>query len=274
MSANRVRRLIVNADDFGLTPDVNRGIVEACRRGVLRSTTLMANGGAFADAVALAKQEPKLDVGAHLVLVGGESVARPGVVQPRTVGQLLRGLPSRDEIEAELAAQMEKIQDAGVRITHVDTHKHTHLLPRVLDAVVAVARRYGTPWVRRPFDLPLTAAASGSPFGRRVVSRCLRPLDRRFQKKLSAAGLRSTDYFAGFQITGLYRAGELAQLIRALPEGTTELMTHPGFCGAELRAMPTRLKESRERELEALVSADVLAAVEEAGVEIASFDQP
>ena len=83
MSANRVRRLIVNADDFGLTPDVNRGIVEACRRGVLRSTTLMANGGAFADAVALAKQEPKLDVGAHLVLVGGESVARPGVVGER-----------------------------------------------------------------------------------------------------------------------------------------------------------------------------------------------
>ncbi len=265
------RRLIVNADDFGFTRDVNRGIVEAYRRGILRSTTLMANGAAFQDAVALSRSEPGLDIGAHLVLVGGCSVAEPGRRLPSTVGGLLARLPSRQEIERELSAQVEKILDAGIVITHLDAHKHAHLLPPVLDAVLAVAQRYGVAWVRRPFDAPLTAAAAGAPWRRRLLSRCLRPLHRAFERKLAAGRLRSTDHFAGFQLTGLYRAPELVRLIHALPQGTTELMCHPGFCGSELETAPTRLKQSREQELEALTSEEVQRAVVEAGVELCGF---
>ena len=267
-------RLIVNADDFGFTRDVNRGIVDACRNGILRSTTLMANGGAFEDAVELARANPGLDVGVHLVLVGGRSVARQDEALPASVGELVwrvaRGWP-REAIEEELVAQVEKIQAAGIRPTHVDAHKHTHLLPRVLEAVVRVAERYGIPWVRKPFDIPLTAAAGPAPATRRWVHRSFRGLRAGFDRRIAERGLRATDHFAGFQITGLYRARELAALIRALPDGATELMCHPGYCTEELRAASTRLKESREQELEALVSDEARAAVAERGITLSGF---
>jgi len=270
----QMRRLIVNADDFGFTPDVNQGIVEARRRGILRSTTLMANGDAFDDAVRLARESPDLDVGVHLVLVGGESVAQPGRPLPESVPNLLRGLWSawtRSAVEAEFAAQIERIEAAGIRPTHLDTHKHTHMLPSVLEAVIAVSRRYEIPWIRRPFDLPLTTAKGSAPQARRILSSALRPLSRRLGRRLSESEARTTDHFAGFQMTGFYDASSLAALIESLPEGTTEFMCHPGVCGPQLRAAKTRLKESREQELRALTSAEALDAVRRAGVELCGF---
>ena len=266
-----MRRLIVNADDFGFTSDVNRGIIEAYRGGVLRSTTLMANGAAFDDAVEAARAEPGLDVGAHLTLVDGASLSKPGERLPETVGALLLRRPSRAELDREIEAQIAKIAAAGVRISHLDTHKHTHLWPRVLDAVLAAARRHGIRWVRRPFDLPLTAAAARAPWKRRAVNRLLRSFEDGFQRRTQGTGVRTTDAFAGFQLTGDYDGRELAELIRRLPEGVTEFMCHPGRCGEPLRAARTRLKESRERELAALTSDAVRRAVEEAGVETTSF---
>ncbi len=130
----------MNADDFGFTPDVNEGIVEAHRRGILTATTLMANGAAFDDAVRLVRETPALDIGCHLVLIGGTSLVS-GKAFPTTVGQLLAAL-ARREIRPyeELKAQVGKIVGAGLRPTHLDTHKHTHLAPSVLDAVARLAR--------------------------------------------------------------------------------------------------------------------------------------
>ena len=269
-----MRRLIINADDFGFTRGVNAGIVEACRSGALRATTLMANGTAFEDAVDLARQTPGLDVGCHLVLVGGESVAPPFEPLPQSMRALLWQLAgglSAGVIEREFSAQVEKILAAGLQPTHLDTHKHTHLAPPVLEAVLRVARRYAIPWIRRPFDVRLRAARGRAPLRRRVLNRVLRPLRGRFARRISAHGGRATDHFAGFQITGGYQARHLAALIRALPEGLTEFMCHPGHCDYELRTAPTRLTESRETELEALLSQEVRAALEETGVELTSF---
>lgn len=243
-----IRRLVVNADDFGFTRDVNAGIIEAYQHGILRSTTLMANGGAFGDAVQLARENPGLDIGCHLVLVGGLSVARAGASLPASVGGLLRalalrGIPAHDE----LAAQVRRILDAGLHPTHLDTHKHTHLLPPVLDAVARISEEYGIPWVRRPLDFPL-CGKPGAPWRKRVTSRCFGLLRPRFDTVLERHGCRTTDYFAGFGITGRIRALELVEIVRQLPSGTTELMCHPGRCGPESRAAHTRLKESREDE--------------------------
>jgi predicted glycoside hydrolase/deacetylase ChbG (UPF0249 family) len=260
------RRLIVNADDFGFTRDVNLGIVEAHRRGILTAATLMANGPAFEHAVELARENPGLDVGCHLVLVGGKSVANPARKLPGTVRRL--GLAMGAWMEHELEAQVERILAAGLRPSHLDTHKHTHFAPPVLKAVCRIAQRYGIPWVRRPFDLPLVAAAS---LRLRAVNAALRPLRTPFDRTLRRYGCRTTDYFAGFQITGRFRAGELAALIRALPDGLTEFMCHPGYYTEELRSAPTRLKESRAEELAALISGEVRRAVEEAGVRLVSF---
>ena len=258
-----MKYLIPNADDFGYTRDVNEGIVHAHRAGILTATTLMATGAQFDHAVVLARENPGLDVGVHLVLVGSDGF--PPTVA-RLIGEIARG---RIRIYDELSAQVRKVLQAGIRPSHLDTHKHTHLLPPVLDAVARIASEFQIPWVRRPFDLPLTSG--GVPWQRRMVSRGLGFARARFHRVLTRQGCRTTDHFAGFQITGQYNAAELAQLIRELPEGVTEFMCHPGFCTAELRASRTRLKESRRRELDALTSAEVRAAVEESNVVLARY---
>ena len=135
-----MKYLITNADDFGFTRDVNEGIVHAHRHGILTATTLMATGPAFDHAVELARENPALDVGVHLVLVGSEGY-------PSTVARLVASL-GRMRIYDELARQVGKVVDAGIRPTHLDTHKHTHLLPPVLEAVARLSEEFKIPWVR------------------------------------------------------------------------------------------------------------------------------
>ena len=256
---------MVNADDFGFTRDVNEGIAEAHHRGILTSATLMATGSAFQHAVALAKETPGLDIGCHLVLVGSPPY-------PETVPQLIQALALRRiRAREEFAWQIRKILDAGLRPTHLDTHKHTHLLPPVLDAVVEISTEFRIPWVRRPFDFPFQTGGIG--WKTRAANRAMTAVRGRFERILRRAGCRFTDHFAGFRLTGNYGAASLAALIRLLPEGSTEFMCHPGRCGEELRFASTRLKESREAELRALTAPEVRAAIEEAGVKLVSFAQ-
>src|SRR6266849_3504448 len=153
------KRLVVNADDFGFTRDVNQGIIEAHQRGILTATTLIANGDAFEDGVRLARENPGLDLGAHLVLIGGRMLSAPDAELPASIPKLLAAIATRRiHIYEELSAQVRRIRDTGIRLTHLDTHKHTHLAPPVLDAVARVAEEFGIQWVRRAIDLPLTAA--------------------------------------------------------------------------------------------------------------------
>jgi chitin disaccharide deacetylase len=258
-----LKRLIVNADDFGFTRDVNAGIVRAHRCGILTATTLMANGAAFDDAVRLARENPRLDVGCHLVLVGA-----PGL--PATTARLIQALMLRRiHVYEELVRQVRRIMDAGIRPSHLDTHKHTHLLPPVLDAVARIAEEFGIRWVRRPFDFPLSANGAG--FGKRTVSRSFGVVRRRFERVLREHHCLTTDHFAGFQITGKYDAAELSRLIARLPEGATEFMCHPGLCTQELRSTRTRLKESREEEIRALTSETVRAAIDAANVKLTTY---
>ena len=258
-----MKRLIVNADDFGFTRDVNQGIVDAHRDGILTATTLMATGGAYDDAVRLARETPSLDIGCHLVLVGSAPF-------PASIARLAQAVALRRiHVYDELRRQVARIVDAGLQPTHLDTHKHTHLLPPVLDAVARLSEEFHIPWVRRPFDFPLYAG--GASWTKRTVSRAMTTVRGRFARVLEQRGCKSTDHFAGFQITGHYDATSLAALIRALPDGTTEFMCHPGRCTAELQAARTRLKESREQELRALTSMEVREALREAGVDLVNY---
>ena len=256
-----MKYLVTNADDFGFTRDVNEGIVHAHREGILTSTTLMATGVEFEHAVGLARENPTLDIGVHLVLVGSDGF-------PPTVPHLIAAVTAgRVRIYDELVKQVRKIVDAGIQPTHLDTHKHTHLLPPVLDAVARISEEFRIPWVRRPFDLPVTGAA----WKPRLTSKSFAVVRRRFHRVLEGHGCRTTDHFAGFQITGTFDAAQLAKLLRELPEGSTEFMCHPGFCTSELQAARTRLKESRRRELDALTSPEARAALVESGVTLRSY---
>ncbi|MGH9663308.1 MAG: ChbG/HpnK family deacetylase, partial [Bryobacteraceae bacterium] len=198
------------------------------------------------------------------------SVLDPRRNLPYTVGELLRSVVvGRLRIYDELAAQAGRIVEAGVRPTHLDTHKHTHLLPPVLEAVARISRDFAVPWVRRPFDFPLQPGRV--PWTKRVVSGAFGAARGRFHRVLTGYGCRTTDHFAGFQITGRFGPAELAQLIHALPEGTTEFMCHPGYCGTELQAASTRLKQSREAELRALTSPEAQAAIRDAAVDLVNY---
>jgi predicted glycoside hydrolase/deacetylase ChbG (UPF0249 family) len=265
------KQLVVNADDFGFTRDVNRGIVDAHRRGILTAATLMVNGAAFDDAVRLARETPTLDIGCHLVLVGGNSPLT-GKPFPLTVAKLLAALMRREiRPYEELAAQVRIVVGAGIRPSHLDTHKHTHLAPPVLDAVARISEEFGIRWVRRPFDFPLGALRGAVSPVTRIVNDTLGLLRHRVHRVLQRHGCRMTDHFAGFQITGKFHTPELVQLLDRLPAGSTELMCHPGYCESELRGARTRLKESREHELEALTAAETKAALERNGVDLVGY---
>lgn len=250
-----MKRLLINADDFGFTRDVNAGIVHAHREGILAAATLMATGGAFEDAVRLTRENPSLDVGCHLVLVQGRSLVT-GLPFPDSVPELLWRLAlGQIEIETELRAQIEKIVAAGIRPTHLDSHKHTHIVPAVFRAVARLAREFQVPYVRLPLDANL-------PFG---------PARRYYRGVANKLGARTTDHFLGFRLTGSFTEETFGAALRRLPSGTTEFMCHPGHLGAELKQAKTRLKESRVRELEALTSPRIRALVTELGIELASF---
>ena len=258
-----MKRLIVNADDFGFTRDVNAGIVHAHREGILTSTTLMANGDAFDDAVRLSREVPTLDVGCHLVLVQGKSLitGRPFPEKPQDV---LIALARRDyDPYREFRTQIEKILDAGVKPTHLDSHKHTHIVPKVFRAVVRLAHEFRIPYVRLPIDTTLPLPQATRRLLRRYYARLARDYD-----------VRMTDHFMGFRLTGSLTEQTLAVALRLLPEGTTEFMCHPGYLGSELRSAITRLKESRERELEALTSRTVRDVMAEESIHLAAFCSP
>jgi predicted glycoside hydrolase/deacetylase ChbG (UPF0249 family) len=248
------RAVIFNADDFGFTRGVNEGIVHCHVHGVLGATTLMANGDAFDHAVHLARENPTLDVGCHLVLVQGVSLAT-GKALPATparlVSALLRG--SMD-VGAELRAQVERILNAGLRPLHLDTHKHTHLHPQVFGHVVRIAQRYGIPFVRLPADQAF-GAITGT-FQRRMIER---------------ARLSATDHFTGFRLTGRLTEETMLAELRDLRPGTTEFMCHPGFVTPELDAAATRLKESRASEMEALTSPSVRAFLDDEQISVTNY---
>ena len=251
-----IRQLIVNADDFGFTRDVNAGIVHSHTHGILSATTLMANGDAFEDAVRLAREAPALDVGCHLVLIQGSSLVT-GDALPENWRALLQALATgKLDVEAELRAQIQKIVAAGIRPTHLDTHKHTHVHPAVFKTVLRLAREFGVPFVRLPFDtgwLPV------------------RPLNLLFRRKLHRSGLRATDHFTGFLLTDTLTSETLSAALGRLPSGSIEFMCHPGYLGEELRRAPSRLKEARVRQLEALTSPAIRTRLAELQIKLTNY---
>jgi hopanoid biosynthesis associated protein HpnK len=284
-----MKRLIVNADDFGVTRGVNRGIIRCFRDGIVTSTTIMANGDAFDDAVELARANPELGVGVHLVLIGGRALAPREQVRrlagedgklPKTVKSLILKASARliraSEIEAEVRAQIERVCAAGITPTHVDSHKHAHLHPMVMKAIAHVAREYGIGRVRMPFENFSGALGSIGKHGRKMLgrkafvvgSRASYPLFRRIAAKNE---MRTPEHFFGFAETGQLAREGLLRVIRNLPDGTSELVCHPGINDEDLERTGTRLREEREVELAALTDPDVKKEIVERGVHLMSF---
>lgn len=266
-----MRRLIVNADDFGLTSGINRAVVDLHNAGALDSATLMASSPRFDEAVALAKQHGSLGVGCHVVLVDGVPVAEPASVssllnptsnpnQPcfrPTLGAFVRdlflGRISRVDVEREATAQILRLQHAGISVTHIDTHKHTHMFPAVLDAVTRAAAACGVHAIRNPFEPAWSVRATPNPVPLRMLQvRFLSGFRGHFLRLVQEREFASTDGCLGVLATGSLDEGALRAILNRMPEGTWELVCHPAYMDDELRAAHTRLQESRPAESSAL----------------------
>jgi hopanoid biosynthesis associated protein HpnK len=260
-------RLIINADDFGLTFGVNRAILELHQAGVLTSATLMARAGATTEAIRIAQATPSLGVGCHIVLVDGEPVLPPSEVPslidrktgsfPPSLGAFLRrlftGRVRSAEIEAEAAAQIRLLQKAGLRLTHIDTHKHTHMFPPVLQPLLRAARAAGICAVRNPFEPEWAVRATPrASILRTAEVIALRRLGPFFRRLITRENVVTTDGTIAVAGTGTFNADTVRALLGELPEGTWELVTHPGYNDADLDKIRTRLRASRDTERQAL----------------------
>lgn len=283
-----MRRLIINADDFGLTHGVNRAIAEGHVRGVVTSTTLMANSRAFDEAVLIAKSNDKWSVGCHLVLVDGEPLIDPGRLPTLVPGrnshkfrdgvgilalQSLAGRVDSDQVEAESIAQIRKLQASGINVSHVDTHKHTHIFPGVLNGILRAARICGVSAIRNPFEsFAADFAHTRKQLWKRYVQvRFLRRLASPFRKAVQKAGMRTPDGTFGIVVTGHLDRQLFQGIAENIPEGTWEFVCHPGYLDEDLQAIPTRLRESRIAELELLTSRETREVLASRNVELITY---
>jgi chitin disaccharide deacetylase len=291
-----VRRLIVNADDFGLSAGINRGIAEAQQHGIVTSATLMANSQAFEEAAVLARSltggQARFSVGCHVVLLDGEPVLPPEripslLLRGQNGGHFrvklndfvvasLRGKLRPDEIEAEATAQIQRLQAAGVEPSHFDTHKHTHMFPAVLRPLLRAARARNVPAVRNPFGqlwpLPLGDILRRRQLWRRFAQlNVLRPWAARFRREAQTHGLRTTDGSIAVLATGILDLNLFGKIVDSIPEGTWEFVCHPGYNDADLDKVRTRLRESRFQELELVTSPKAREALQRQGIELISY---
>ena len=288
-----MRNLIVNADDLGWTAGVNRGIAEAHRHGIVTSTSLLANGCAFEDAVAAASKMPGLGVGVHLNLSDGAPIAPAEQVKSlldeegKFAGgpeSLLMRLTTKSlqpkEVEKEWDAQIEKVRGAGIRPTHLDGHKHVQMLPGLFGIALRLAKRHGIEAVRVSHEAsPLRTAlsdgneSSGVALKQGVQARGLKLLARDAREMAERAGIVTADYFCGIAQTGVLTKAGVQKLLGSLPEGTTELMCHPGYADEDLRKSRTRLQESRQTELQILTDKTIRKSVAELGIRLINYEQ-
>jgi predicted glycoside hydrolase/deacetylase ChbG (UPF0249 family) len=287
-----VKNLIVNADDLGWSEGVNRGIAEAHRRGLVTSTSLLANGWAFDSALAVARSNPELGVGVHLNLSNGAPVANPEQVPsllsssrefdggPET---LILRIASRNlelnEVEREWDAQIRRIRDAGITPTHLDGHKHVQMLPGLFQIALRLAKKHNIRAIRISHEtskLRVLLASGGEQktsvvLKQGVQARGLKLLARDAREMTDHAGLVTTDYFCGIAQTGVMTREGLEALLKNLSEGTTELMCHPGYSDEQLRRSDTRLQESRQSELAILTDPRIRKLVAIEGIRLISY---
>ena len=278
-----MRRLIVNADDFGLHAAVNRGILTAHTEGIVSSTSLMAGGAAFDDAVRIARHCPQLGVGVHLTLVGASPLLPVAEVSslldeagdfygsyPLFIKRFLRGKIRLAEVERELAAQIDRVRMAGIQPSHLDSHQHLHVLPGIGGLVLDLARRFSIRAIRIPAEPVAFIGATPATVGRLVGRGGLTMLANLFRQHAAAAGIRTSDNFFGMLAGGQLTEPAILAILRRLPPGDSELMTHPGFADESL-ADAFRWDYQWDAERQALTAPAVRALLAERQIRLISF---
>jgi hopanoid biosynthesis associated protein HpnK len=231
-------RLIVHADDFGLSEKINTGIIDAYVNGILRSTSIVASGQAFDHAVALVRSNSSLDIGIHLTLVEEQPISAPQQI-PTLVNskgqflehatiftkQYLRGKINKQDIRRELGLQIEKILATGLTVSHLDSHQHVHMLPGIWGIVYELSKKYQIPAIRYPLERFRGYMYKDQNRARLIEQFAL----NFFCTFINRNNIHTTDHFVGFFFGGHVNRDNLYTIIKNLPaSGTCELMCHPG----------------------------------------------
>ena len=281
-----MKNVIVNADDFGLIQSVNEGIIRAHREGILTNASLMANAPGFDHAVELAGRNKDLGVGVHLNILRGKPLSETGRIRSLVSGdgkflpylfRLYRRLILKKielhEIENEMRLQIEKVLNAGIRPSHLDSEKHVHLLKPLFRLVLKLAKAYEIPKVRfiREFCLSTRLMQTG-----KSVFISLAGLS--MKKTMAREGIESPQYFRGICNTGRMTAERLKATLLRLKEGVTEIMVHPGFLSEDMLELEKTfgaysINQSRELEMRALMDEEVKEVVFRQGIRLINYHQ-
>jgi predicted glycoside hydrolase/deacetylase ChbG (UPF0249 family) len=278
-----MRRLIINADDLGADEARNEGIFEAIRAGVVTSASILPNGPALGHALEGIRSRgcEGVSFAVHLNLSEGRPLAEGLTRLAGPDGNFLGkaathrllagagGLSLEAEIERETALQIGRLLDAGIAVSHLDGHQHVHVFPAALGTVAGTAKTFGISRMRIPDET--VPPDGGSPDGNLPEeARLFASLGREARRRLAAAGIASSDHFRGLALKGRLDLEGLLELVGTLPEGTTELMVHPGRVPVQA-AFSAFSSADRERELEALLHPRFRLALQAAGVVLLSF---
>lgn len=278
------KQLIVNADDFGRHPLIDRAVAQGVERGLIRSATVMVTGAAFADAVALARRTPELGMGIHFTLVNAKPVLPPAqipsLVDPRTgelypdhgvfVKRFLQGKIRLQDVQRECTAQLDRFLDTGLVPTHGDSHQHMHVLPGIIDVIIGLCLDHGIPALRIPAIPVSLAATRPSNLGEQVGRLGLHVLAERARKKARVAGLLVPDHFGGIVAGEAVDKRALRTILLQLGEGTTEIMIHPGTDN-KILIPATQWDHDFEGELAAATDLEILDLVREQGIQVGNF---
>lgn len=282
-----MKKLIINADDFGLSRSINRGIIKCFQEGVVRSATLMPNMPGFADAVRLVKENTGLGIGAHLNIYRGRPVLPrdkiPSLVNREgmflasfaLVRRIYLGQVNSQEVEAEFKAQIAKIKEAGVAITHLDSEKHFHALPIIAPVVARLAAYFNIPRVRLPREKwspkHLSDLLSSQFYKMQYLAFRSHFLAAEFKKHK----IKFVDNFYGILYSGKINLQGFLKLLEELGPGNSELMVHPGYVDEELedlaRELNNHLVGTREEELKILTHPLVQAKIQEQGIQLINY---
>jgi predicted glycoside hydrolase/deacetylase ChbG (UPF0249 family) len=276
-----VKRLIVNADDFGWSPEVNRGIIDAHRDGIVTSTTLITDFPGFEEAVALAPETPTLGVGLHLNLVHGRPVSHPELIptlvttdgnfrgMASVVRRALTGRLDREDVERELHAQLARFREQLGEPTHLDCHKHVYVLEPIRTIAIDITASLEHPRMRCPHETgPLPSSLRG------LKCRALRQQAGATKAGLQIAGGRAPDNFVGIAHAGHVDLAVFQDALDTMADGVTEIMCHPGyFVPGAIAPVPMKVcpPESRQVELDALRDPSLRERIERHGIELINY---
>ena len=281
-----MKRIILNADDFGRHPCINEAVVKGLTKGCLRSASLMAVGQAFDEAIQICKQHPELGTGLHLTLIDGRPVLPASEIPSLVTGtgcfyadhntflkHFLRGHIRLDEVRRELTAQLQKMQSAGIQPDHIDSHQHMHVLPGIIDIALGLAKAASIPALRiptAPLKTPNGLLSDG--IGAFIGRAGLHSLAALARWKADRAGLYAPEHFAGIVAGDAVDQAYLVAILKHLPEGTTEVMLHPGTNNLLLQA-ECNWDHDFIKELEAITAPEIRTLMTRNHIECTNFQQ-